>query len=467
MATTNAATRSVAPGAALLRSSRMFSMPTPIAGPSDLSLATKHKSPTATTPFPTHLSVTTPESSRVVGDWGFKRPLPLRTTTKPTLPLVRVRKVDSIEQVTDFQSSSDHTITLRKWQEMNMDISVPQDPSDLKPSKSVFEEHSDITALSAEDKVKKENSRWKFNGPWLAGMTDGEFEQYLASTVRERRPEFRDYLKQQLASEMSAEQKQQASEKAEEAPGPILPSDIGEEALTEYLRRLRGDRILLFQHVSRFLDLAPLAPEATILDSLRALNPGKKYDINLSPYARNGPPISHPSAGLSYLRTKNYIDNHPIYGPQQHHPPVKARIVTPRHGSTNYVAKIGVGGFISKIPEGESTFNYRSTGQGRGQEKIPGLNEFLPDVVGGSKVYVNPYRASIDPKGKMILQFQETNTTASIVHKEMVGEGVVFEDAAKEKNEVHTYERPIRNQRISRQSPQQVFGSSANYGLRR
>ncbi|KAK9770352.1 putative Mitochondrial ribosomal protein MRP51 [Seiridium cardinale] len=464
MATANAS-RSVSPGAALLRSSRMFSMPAPISAPSNLSLATKHKSQTATAPFPTHLSVTTPESSRAVGDWGFKRPFPLRTTTKSTLPLIRVRKVDSIEQVTDFQSASDHTITLKKWQEMNMDITVPQDSTDNKPCKSVFEDHSDVTALSSEDRVKQEHSRWKFNGPWLAGMTDGEFEQYLSSTVRERRSEFRDYLKQQRASDLTEEQAKQANERAEEAPAPVMPSDITEEALTEYLRQLRGDRVLLFQHVSRFLDLAPLAPELTVLEELGKLNPGKQYEISLSPYARNGPPITHPSAGLSYLRTKSYLDNHPIYGPQQYHPPVKARIVTPRQSSTNYIAKIGVGGFISKIPEGETSFNYKSTGGYASRDKIPGLNDFLPSVEGGSKVYVNPHRASIDPKGKVILQFQETNPIASTVHKEMVGEGSVFEDAVKEKNEVLQIERPMGTQRSPRQYQRTVFGSSANYGL--
>lgn len=467
MASANAS-RSVAPGAALLRSSRMFSMPAPIPAPPDLSQATRHKSPTATTPFPTHLVVTTPQSSRAVGDWGFKRPLPLKTTTKSTLPLVRVKKVDSIEQVTDFSSSSDHAITLKKWQEMNMNITVPQEGTDQAPSKSVFEDYSDVTSLSAEDKVKKENVRWKFSGPWLAGMTDGEFDQYLSNTVRERRQEFREYLKQQLASELTQEQSATASEKAEPVPAPTLAGEITEEALTEYIRKLRGDRILLFQHVGRFLDLAPLAPESTTLEALGRLKPNKKYEIALSPYARNGPPITHPSAGLSYLRTNNYLENHPIYGPQQYHAPVKARIVTPRQSSSGWVAKIGVGGFISKIPEGETSFNYTAS-LGKGvQEKIPGLNQYLPDVHGGSKVYVHPHRASIESSGKMILEFDATDPNASVVHKEMVGEASIFEDAAKEKHEFRV-ERPMggAHQSARRMRFRQMTSSSATYGIKK
>ncbi|KAI1849934.1 hypothetical protein JX265_012988 [Neoarthrinium moseri] len=458
-----ATAKNVSPGAALLRSSRMFSMPAPISAPSDLSMATKHKSATATTPFPTHLTVTTPQASRLVGDWGFKRPFPLKTTTKSTLPLVRVRKVDSIEHVTDFRSASDHAITLKKFQEMNLDFTVPQ-KDDQRPPKSVFEEDADVTALTPEERVKKENIRWRFNGPWLAGMTDGEFNEYLSSTVRGKRTEFRAYLKAQLAADMTNEQNQQAQERAEEAPVPVQSSDISETAFTEHLRQLRQDPVMLFQHVSRFLDLAPLAPEEAAFNRLGALRPNKRYTFSDSPYAANGPPITHPSAGLSYLRTKNYLDNHPIYGPQQRHPPVKARIVTPKNSAANYVAKIGVAGFISKIPEGETSFNFKAGGMYNKNSAIPGLNDFQPDVVGGSKVYVEPQKVTISSTGKVVLGFGATDPSAAVVQKEMVGEGVVFEDAVKETNEALSAQRPMLQRPWAARS-RSIMGSSKTYGL--
>ncbi|KAI0132343.1 mitochondrial ribosomal protein MRP51 [Xylariales sp. AK1849] len=463
MATANVS-KSVSPGAALLRASRMFSMPAPISAPSDVSLATKHKSETATAPFPTHLSVTTPHSSRMIGDWGFKRPLPLKTTTKSTLPLVRVRKVDSIEHVTDFQSASDHTITLAKWHEMNVNITVPQSKTDQTPPKSVFEDAGDVTALSETDKIKKEGVRWRFNGPWLAGMTDGQFNEYLTKTVRGKRSEFRSYLREQCASEITARQREEAAATAEESPPQVLPSDITEEVFTEYLRMLRNDRVILFRHVSRFLDLAPLSAQKTFLAKLGHLNPGKEYEFaDDNPYASNGPPITHPSAGLSYLRTKSYLDNHPIYGPQQHHPPVKARIVAPRKGSQ--YAKMGMAGIIAGIPQGETAFNNRGLSAG-GRNAIPGLNDFLPDVAGGSKVYLQPQTASIDATGKILIKTETPNASAEVVQKEMVGEAEVFEKAVKESKEpAIKFERPREVTRWKSSRSQPRMGNSQSYGF--
>ncbi|KAH8681432.1 mitochondrial ribosomal protein MRP51 [Xylariales sp. PMI_506] len=460
MATANAS-RSVSPGAALLRSSRMFSMPAPIPAARDLSLATKHKSATATTPYPTRLSVTTSSDSRIVGDWGFKRPLPAKTTNKSTLPLVRVKQMDSIEHVTDFQSSSDHTITLYKWQEMSMDISTPRHRDDRRGLKSAFEEAGDVTALTSEQRVQTETTRWKFQGPWLAGMTDGEFNGYLTSKVRGKRAEFRQFLKSQFASEISENRRQEAASKAEEAPAALTASDITDEVFMDCLRKLRGDRVHLYRLVSRFLDLAPLSNE-TKLDRLGNMKPYTAYTFySDSPYASSGPPITHPSAGLSYLRTKNYLDNHPLYGPQQYHPPVQARIVTPRNNAAGYVAKIGVAGIIGRIPEGETSFNVRENALSN-RPFIPGLNDYLPNVAGGSKVYVQPESAWIGPDGKIMLNFDETNAQAEVVQKELVGESDVFDKAAKEKLEP-TYR--VDRSRLHRKRPRRILGSSQSYGL--
>lgn len=442
----------------------MFSMPAPISAPTDLSRATKHKSETATTPFPTHLSVTTPPASRMVGDWGFKRPLPLKTTTKSTLPLVRVKKVDSIEHVTDFKSASDHTVTLLKWQEMNLNITVPQERGDSKNAKSVFEEYGDVTALSAEELVKTEGVRWKFRGPWLAGMTDGEFNEFLTKNVRGKRAGFRNYLKELCATKMAEDQSIAALDAGEAAPAPILASDITEQDLTEYLRKLRNDRTQLYRVVSRFLDLAPLSVGSTYLQNLKHLMPEKTYHFYAdSPYAAKGPPITHPSAGLSYLRTKSYLDNHPVYGPQEHHPPVKARIVMPKNSAPGYNTRIGVAGFITGIPEGETSFNIRNASEARGNKSvIPGLTDYDPDATGGSKVYVAVRNATVDSKGKVLLNLEQANPSAEVVNKELVGEALVFEKAAKEKNQPnYRLERP----RMRLRKSSRPVGSSQSYGL--
>ncbi|KAK8079931.1 hypothetical protein PG997_007749 [Apiospora hydei] len=463
--------RAVSPGAALLRSSRLFSMPAPIAPPpGDMSQATKHKSETATAAFPTHLTVTTPSTSRLVGDWGFKRPLPLKTTTKSTFPLVRVKKVDSIEHVTDFQSASDHTITLEKFREMNLSFSVPtsKDRQGNPTLISVFEESRDFTtpapskllatpngsasAWATKDDGDPLSLRWKFRGPWLAGMTDGEFDRYIAKSVRARRSEFRQFLRERLAAEKTADRNSSVSEQDASTPTNAIPSvtadEITEEELLEYTRRLRGDRHELFNLVSRFLDLAP------------------SYDLYRdSPYASEGPPITHPSAGLSYLRTQAFMENHPIYGPQKSHASVKARIVTPRFGITNQNPKIGVGGFIANIPSHETTFSNKrrhALSAVGNNNSITGLNDFDPSLSGGAKVYVQVQTANVDATGKIQIRLLDNDLETDVVQKELVGECDTFGGAVKEAAQPKLRSQPTGDRRYM---GKRTSGSASNYGL--
>ncbi|KAI1377540.1 mitochondrial ribosomal protein MRP51 [Hypoxylon crocopeplum] len=461
--------RSVSPGAALLRSSRMFSMPAPIPGPpGDYSSATKHYSPTATINYPTHLTVTTTSSSRANGDWGFKRPLPSKTTTNTTFPLARVRQVDSIEHVTDFQSASDHTMTLWKFQELNLPMSVPVgEYARGKPLKSVFEEDADVTALNTEEKVTLANRRWKFTGPWLAGMTDGDFNRYLEKRVRGQRWKFRAFLKEILAAEMTASQAQKAREAGEEEPPKVSAGDITDSQLTDHLRELRQERMTLYNLVSRFLDLAPI-DQGTEFQFLRSLTPGKpKVFDRGSPYGANGPPITHPSAGISYLRTRNFQENHALYGPQKHHLPTKARILKPTSFATGtFKASIGVGGFVAATPLGESMFN--TLKQSRSSKFNKGLYELNLEAHGGSKMYVELNAASVDSSGRVCINIGDANPQSTTVQKELVGEGTVFED---ELRAMETPEIPLnprnRPTSFSARPGSRLQGSASTYGLGR
>ncbi|KAK7753664.1 hypothetical protein SLS62_004286 [Diatrype stigma] len=443
-------TGSVSPGAALLRASRMFSMPAPIpAAPGDYSSATKRHSPTATIPYPTHLSVTTPSSSRMNGDWGFKRPLPLRTTTKTTIGAVRIKQVDSMEHITDFQSATDHTITLEKFQELHLPITVP--PFEYNSARgdwhrSVFEEDSDVTVIPKGQEREFENKRWKFKGPWLAGMTDGAFEKYLEKQVRGKRTEFRAHLKERLASEMTMQQAKEASENAVEPPEPVLAAEITDKALTAYMRRLRGDLVELYQIVGSFLDLAPLSRDGSNSPQSPAnLLLYKLYKMGrASPYSNSGPPITHPSAGLSYLRTRHFQENHPLYGPQAKHTPVEARVVMPRHlGTGQQIPVIGVGGFIAKVDQG-STFNKVRMGVAVRDRNLVVLDLETP---GGSKKLTELVDAHVDSNGKVIIRVDDSDDMADLVHREMIGKGNAYEDAIKDSQRPATPFNPMRDRR--------------------
>lgn len=466
-------TGSVSPGAALLRASRMFSMPAPIpAAPGDYSSATKRHSPTATIPYPTHLSVTTPSSSRMNGDWGFKRPLPLRTTTKTSVGAVRVKQVDSIEHVTDFQSATDHTITLEKFQELHLPITVPPlvynnniRTSELQ--RSVFEEDSDVTVIPRGQEKELENKRWKFKGPWLAGMTDGAFQKYLEKQVRCKRTEFRAYLKERLASEMTMQQAKKASENAVEPPEPVLSSAITDKELTAYMRRLRGDLVELYQIVGHFLDLAPLSRDDKTTYAIANMQYYKKYSLaKASPYSSNGPPITHPSAGLSYLRTRNFQENHPIYGPQAKHTPVEARIVMPRHqASGQQIPVVGVAGFIVKANQ-TSTFNKVRMGVTVRDKNLVNLDLETP---GGPKKLTEVLEAHVDSTGRVIIMVDDSDEMAELVHREMIGKANAYEEAIKETQKPAMPFNPMRDRRENDYRRPVVgrpqLGSRQAYGL--
>ncbi|KAI1265559.1 hypothetical protein F5Y18DRAFT_384802 [Xylariaceae sp. FL1019] len=463
------AARSVSPGAALLRSSRLFSIPTPLPAATDESAsATKTYSATATIPFPTHLSITTPLTSRNSGDWGFKRSLPLKRTTKQTIPLIRLRQVDSAEHVTDFASASDHSITLKKFQELNLPISMPESESHRgRPDKSVFEEAGDITALDSSNMVQTEDIRWRFKGPWLAGMTDGQFNRWLQDTVRSKRAEFNIFLKEAYAQELTEQRAKQATEAQLPAPPALTAKDITDAQLVEYLIDIRQDRLVLFRHVSRFFDLAPLPGPAQVYNVHRMKEGRAQIIPKPNPFSSQGPPITHPSAGLSYLRTSSFVDNHPIYGPQRKHAPVKGRILKPVNKSTGvHHPIIGVAGFVANLDKG------MLSNPSNRQEAVTRLNL---DGQGGSTVYYNTESASVGPTGRVSITVHSaaggdgSSSMSELVQRELVGDGEprVYQEA--------TEQRPYRRLSQFRNSEGRlplhkrpgthIVGSSETYGM--
>lgn len=453
-----AASRSVSPGGALLRTSRMFSLPTPIPAPSDD--LSNFFSASSTTASPTHQVLTTTSAMRKRGDWGLKRPLPLKKTTKSTHPMVRVIEMDSMEGITDFWAASDHGITLRKFQELNIPVTLPpagaKTWSDLKATpRSAFEEDTDFTAVDAADRAALRAKRWKFSGPWLAGMAHGEFSRWLEKTVRPKRSEFRAFLKQKLVEDGHKIAAQDARDKGEPEPVMADAASVSEEQLVDYLRKLRENREALFDMVGQFLDLAPIAPPG----GSTSRSPG----LTTNPYAERGPPVTHPSAGLSYLRTSQFMENHPFYGPQKSHPPVEARVVRPKRMNMNMDAKIGIAGFITDRPQGDTRSNQR-------QNAASPFYQLDPELKGGAKVWMQVDSASVNPRGSIEIVAKDADPIAYIIAQELLGapEEKTFRPPVREKKTPtgmgrHGHAEQIRAQFSARPSPQ--MSSQAGYGL--
>jgi hypothetical protein len=425
----------------LLRASRVFSIPSPLPQPQgELSSGAVFNSDSATLPHPTHLTITTPQAALKRGDWGFKRPLPLRSTTRTSTPFIRVKAIDTFEHITEFGSSADHTLSLQKWHEMGIPLSTPAKQTnsnfgieEQSSGKSVFEASIDRIAPTEGQVLGKDDVRWKFSGPWLAGLTEGDFNAYVLKEVRKRKVEFRNFLRAAYAAETTQSQQRRATEEGEdiEAIRPaVQASDITDEQLTDYIKALRRDRTKLNQHVRSFLDLPPspnfkfseeslLSPISAIFESVQ----GEVQATSDSPYAESGPPKTHPSAGLSYSRTASHTFNHPLYGPQKYPPPVQARVVMPKGAATgNFAPVLGVGGFAVDVPASDLSFQSNPRNDRNTAPQIPGLARVDPAAVGGSKAWVHPKHARIDPKGRVILKVVKADPEAIAVKEGRVGD---------------------------------------------
>ncbi len=374
--------------------------------------------------------------------------------------------MDSTEHVTDFQSASDHTMTLKKFQELNMPISVPTarayDKNILaRQPKSVFEEEGDVTAIEPAQEQSIENKRWKFKGPWLAGMTDGEFSKWLEKNVRTRRAEFRAYLRERYAEELTKAQTKQAEEAKLPVPPEIKANEITELQFIDYLKDIRQDRLDLFRHVRRFLDLAPLAKEMQYISTVRVDRP-QIFDRE-NPYSTVGPPITHPSAGLSYLRTPHFMDNHPIYGPQKYHPVVKARVLKPaNHVLGVHEPVIGVAGFVTERPTDQ-----RMLGRAAWSSRGTAASWLDLEARGGTKLYYKLDSATIDSSGRVRLSISDAvNATMEDVAKEMLGDDGVkselYMDAIGDSLTPDALRYP-KNRPLQKRT--HIYGSRQSYGF--
>jgi hypothetical protein len=330
--------------------------------------------------------------------------------------------------------------------------------ADSLPEKSVFENEYDFTDIHPDKRAEALDRRWKFTGPWLAGMSPGEFNEWLAREVRPKRPQFREFLKKKIASEMHGTLARAALDKAESPPPPIDPNSVTDDQLIDYVRKLRHNNQALYDMVGQFLDLAPLKPPTTAQMGLPSQSTRMEYPEVSNPWAEHGPPITHPSAGISYLRSSMYMENHPIYGPQKQHSPVVARIVRPRRQAQAVAAKLGLAGFIVDTPLGDTAANSKSA-----SKEI--YDRIDPSVVGGAKVWVQAQKARVDSKGRVILTVGDASAEAALVAQELLGNATCL-GAPRGESEVSRRETTAGSLRARyRAAGAPPMSSAQDYGL--
>ncbi|KAJ2897168.1 37S ribosomal protein mrp51 mitochondrial [Zalerion maritima] len=451
---------SISPGAALLRGSRMFSLPPKLSTPKS-----KHLKKSTTQPYPTGQSIATPHSMRLRGDWGLKRPLPRKTTLKAKKNgYVRINQIDTCEGITDFESASDHTVSLFKWHEMGIPLTLPisDAPTSVTNSRtSVFEDKYDFTDIPPPqpgNAGNRESQRWKFTGTVLRNITEGRFKKYLENHVDPKREPFREFVRSEVAAQMTARKRRQAFQEGTFEKGsaliePVKTSDIPDDVLLAEMRNLREDKRRLFFLVRQFLDLAPIQ----LTDDGNYMSNFSEDDASVvskgNPWATYGAPRMHPSAGMMYSRTASYLPNHPLYGPQTNKPPVRSRVLVPSN-EARQATVLGVGGWAV---EWRGAISSMKTSENAALAMAMAyLNPFSGK---SSRIWVNLISAYMDPGGKLHLKVDAALPNSILIERENRGQIKVDDMVRDEKREVTL---------PPRQSQYQAYpdpGSSRTYGL--
>lgn len=415
------ATRNASPTAQLLRSSRLFSLPKPLPEPTRETLQSLFVPGSATSPYPVRQAIARPHALRRREDWGLKRSLPTKAAGKGQAA-INIIEHDRIEEVTDYRSANGHALVLQKWQEMSVpmrhqrarEATVSGHMLMRDSGRSAFNRASDITDRKAyEERIRKEKQGqvdgpwptriWKYNGRPVADMTDGDFELFLEQIGEQNSAKgFKHWLRRRMIQEQMVLKE----DEHRKIYGPNIPfkrdaarkevtatADV--EARLKQLRAMKVDATsTLNMYIEQYLRLSPRMERQTAMFGGRRGPRSTDPAIHLS---------THPSAGLSYMTGKTYLENHPIGGPRAENKPVQARMLSV---SGKYV--LGVGGVAA-------------------QPTSPGPSELDVTTPGGAKRWVVPEWASVDDKGRIQLAInQATTANAETAEGDVKTRGRVF-----------------------------------------
>lgn len=451
----------LSPTANLLRNSRLFSLPNPLPRPvvgETTGAGVQKASDSATLPYPTHQAITTTKSSLARGDWGLKRNLPARSHLLQTSdPVLRITQLDTIEDVTDFDSAADHVRTRQKWEAMSAPIlrhAASRDVTSSTPP-SAFESRNDITSYRKEGldesglflralKVNKRarellqsknggrevqftpfqpppvtgevhnTRRWKHDGPWLPGQGANEFMAYLTKEIGKRRAEFNEHLVEFVKNEIYTTRQLAAARSGDIAPIDAAEAQawqqarekewatITQEQIDAGIKTLRKETAnnplgskLVTKLITPFLHL-PLVQQKN-----KTYQRGETEYANFVIDPEHAPTSTHPSAGLGYLRSQAYLTSHPVLGPQANPAPVASRVLQPRMTAFNREsnARLGVGGFVVHDPF--SSNNQNNKPRADRPVDVESIDLTTP---GGKKIFVRPRYAGVSNDGRIHLR---------------------------------------------------------------
>lgn len=272
------------------------------------------------------------------------------------------------------------------------------------------------------DPIVHNTKRWKHDGPWLPGMGADDFVAYISKEINSRKKEFNSYLVEFVKNEIYTSRRLAAAKSKEQPPMDIKEAEEWQERQEKAWRHITRNDInngikalrketannplgskLVSKLILPFLKLPAIKfkPKAWASDA-------SSRDIDQYSFDQETAPLStHPSAGLGYLRTKSYMANHPILGPQASHAPVPARVVQARRTGTKneMYARLGVGGFVANDQFKSAETMSASRANIMGAKDVETIDI---DTPGGRKIPVQPLFGSVTNDGRIHIKLKRS-----------------------------------------------------------
>ncbi|KAN0133682.1 Mitochondrial ribosomal protein subunit domain containing protein [Lactarius tabidus] len=145
---------------------------------------------------------TTHDGNAHRGNWGFKRPLPLRKRDK----FISIQAVDSPEQQTEWKSRESESRFIQRWEEVAPEPQVRDSwERHYSHSRSMHQaelakedENGNIVDPAIQRQADEELGKrhWVASGPLVSSMNPRRFARYL-DKLRQERPEFLSFLSEE------------------------------------------------------------------------------------------------------------------------------------------------------------------------------------------------------------------------------------------------------------------------------
>ena len=256
--------------------------------------------------------------------------------------------------------------------------------------------------LRTGDANLKDPLRYRHNGPWLAGMKGDEFERWLEKSVSGRTAEFRGLVRTELESQRRASARAAAMDAGEPLDEAALMkrSSVTEEDLTNRMRELRANPSLFAPLIAKMFDL-PEGPRLAHVQKSRQAGqwPYGRTTFTSDHYRDNGPPRTHPSAGLSYLGSR-LSQNDAEYGPQEGTSTQIGRILKSNRaaGSMILTHTIGIAGVVGINEQPRSL-----------------TNSYSPEKNNTRNVPLRPKAIAVTAEGTIALTAQDDGSNYKLV----------------------------------------------------